>query len=762
MRRKLLMITTCIGAMAAAGGGEVVGRRWAGKAAPATHPDTLKVVTEGGTTRLVFDLSALPKGARVHRASLRCFVTRRLQPREPAELYAVKSIGAEGKAACAGRRLALEPPWYGSFDATEAVRRWARDPKSNLGLAVVRFDGLQAKQTWLDVLFEGRAKEVPPQVTGLKVSHHDDQTFLWWKEIPPYQPPPGSVVWIDKFSEKGCKTVKQPGKGWGGYDRFPAVAVKVIRDMQGVVVKGTRAHRVKRVPQVLYRVYRHDRKTTSSNLQDAELLAEVPALNAYDLNMKIISYRGEYHDAKEVPTSLIPTLPVADAKAVLPGEALYVHNPPKAGESYYAVTAVMDGTENTTGITAANSLARPVEERPGPGKPVFRFLLEDRYRPVPERWYLLYGAPPLANRPFRPFRVLVAVPPEKVKGPYAMSISGYTSGYVSMFEWRPSTTVLNLRVEYHTPWGEDGGLCYSNGLGTLRSYRESRVEPFSGRYLKHLIAWARATWDVDPGRVTGGPLHFAVRHPESTGMAYIGSYTYDYDFKWGGMPGALPRYCGPKDLAVTTDGHKAWNVLDIGWYLRNNVEKDIPFVHCVSGTGKDSGHTSEYGWQDDPRAWAALRDARQPFCAFWSCGSSGELSKLIRSMQWDKSIPAFSNCSLDNNPGCGDAAHGDYYGQINGYIFWEYETIVDEKDRWEITAFLTDASPEESCTVDITPRHCKKFKPAPGRKFKWTNTRLADGKRVATGGVEADKWGLVTIRQLAVTRGKNRIRILKP
>jgi hypothetical protein len=227
------------------------------------------------------------------------------------------------------------------------------------------------------------------------------------------------------------------------------------------------------------------------------------------------------------------------------------------------------------------------------------------------------------------------------------------------------------------------------------------------------------------------------------------------------MGGALPRYAGPQDLAVTTDGKKAWDVLDVGWYLRNNVGRDIPFLLCWSGTGKDSGHTSEYGWQDDPRGWAALRDARQTFCAFWSCGPSGELSSLIRNMRWDRSIPAFTNCSLDNNPGCGDPAHGDYYGQVNGYVFWQYEDVVDEKDRWEMTVFLIGAAPDSRCNVDVTPRHCKSFKPKPGEKFKWTNTSLKDGRPAGSGIVTADKWSLVTIPQTAVTKGKNRIVITK-
>ena len=87
---------------------------------------------------------------------------------------------------------------------------------------------------------------------------------------------------------------------------------------------------------------------------------------------------------------------------------------------------------------------------------------------------------------------------------------------------------------------------------------------------------------------------------------------------------------------------------------------------------------------------------------------------------------------------------------------------MDEPDRWEMTVFLLDAAPEDTCTVDLTPRHCRKFKPAPGRKFTWTNTFLSGGRQPARGTVQADKHGLVTLRQITVTKGKNRIVIRKP
>jgi hypothetical protein len=121
-------------------------------------------------------------------------------------------------------------------------------------------------------------------------------------------------------------------------------------------------------------------------------------------------------------------------------------------------------------------------------------------------------------------------------------------------------------------------------------------------------------------------------------------------------------------------------------------------------------------------------------------------------------VPAFSNCSLDNNPGNGDPADGDYYGQINGYLAWEND-VVDEPDRWEMTVLLSANCPWDHCTVDLTPRHCRRFRPKPGQQFAWTNTSLADGRQLQSGTVTADQWGLVTIGDLIVSKGKNRITI---
>jgi len=143
-------------------------------------------------------------------------------------------------------------------------------------------------------------------------------------------------------------------------------------------------------------------------------------------------------------------------------------------------------------------------------------------------------------------------------------------------------------------------------------------------------------------------------------------------------------------------------------------------------------------------------------------------------IQLDQSLPAFTNCSLDNDPGTGsklktpieitisnesrkDIYDGDSVGQINLYLYWDTETVVDTPERWEMTVALTAKAPEEQCTVDVTPRRLQKFNSRPGAKYIWSNT--SEDKKIQTGEVRADKWGLFTLKRVIVGKTGNRIAI---
>jgi hypothetical protein len=364
----------------------------------------------------------------------------------------------------------------------------------------------------------------------------------------------------------------------------------------------------------------------------------------------------------------------------------------------------------------------------------------------------------VCNLPSRSFRVAVAEG-EKFQEPGPLIIGSISGAFNVREELRvPKSEAITLLVKRQLDWLP--ALFYNQGRGTLRGMSSCRVDYFSERYMAFMINWIMAKYRIDRSRITGGMLHFGLRHPEIFTRMSFGHYTAGYDYRFAPGGPSMPRVLGPKGIR-TTRGEDAWKMYSVAEYVTAHPDRDIPFLLCISGTGKDGGHTSEFGWQDDPRGWRGLLDARQPFVAAWSLHPPREVTQAFGRMRWDVSLPAFSNCSLDNNPGNGDPADGDYYGCINGWLLWDDQDQVDQPGRWEMTVWLVGSCPEDACTVDVTPRHCKGFKPKPGQRFRWTNTAVPDGQAVQQGEVTADRWGRVTLERVAVGKGKNRIRILR-
>jgi hypothetical protein len=229
------------------------------------------------------------------------------------------------------------------------------------------------------------------------------------------------------------------------------------------------------------------------------------------------------------------------------------------------------------------------------------------------------------------------------------------------------------------------------------------------------------------------------------------------------------------------DGTPVWDYYDDVWYLKNHVTADTPFI--TFGNGKLDGGI---GWPQAVDFIKALQETHRPHLAVWRLAGHGVRCtmpgptygerNMPLDLRTDLSLPAFTRCSLDDDPGSGtrlaeprpvrktprgqqlkDPFDGDSDGQINRYLGWQTKDIEDTPDAWAMTVVLWPDAPEDTCTVDITPRRCQRFKPKAGQQFTWTNTSVADGKRVGSGTVTADKWGLVTLEQVTVGKGKNRI-----
>jgi hypothetical protein len=211
---------------------------------------------------------------------------------------------------------------------------------------------------------------------------------------------------------------------------------------------------------------------------------------------------------------------------------------------------------------------------------------------------------------------------------------------------------------------------------------------------------------------------------------------------------------------------------DYSRYVLADPGRETPFFQMYAIR---SAHLTEMGYPALPRFWRAMMDSRHPFIYEWRAAHRPTL-------RLGDSVPAFGNCSLDGNPGNGDRYQGEPFdAPINSWLTWDSESIVDAPARWEMTVVLDNAAPLAACSVDLTPRLCRKFRPKPGDAFAWkvttvefkgnTSGRRARpkrtwpaakaGKLLGSGKVQADKHALVTIRQMPMVAGAQRVVIEK-
>jgi hypothetical protein len=209
------------------------------------------------------------------------------------------------------------------------------------------------------------------------------------------------------------------------------------------------------------------------------------------------------------------------------------------------------------------------------------------------------------------------------------------------------------------------------------------------------------------------------------------------------------------------DGTPVWNYFDDVWYLRQYPARETPFI--IWSNGKND---TAIGWPQAFDFYRAMQETKRPHMFLW--GQAGHGSRTVMplnhdgrvnpiDMRIDQSQPAFTRCSLDDNPGNGDPDIGAKEGGINLWLYWETTNVVDEAGEWQMTVRLLDKAPKDECIVDLTPRRLQRFKVSPGASVDWTST--SGGTQVQSGKIAADQNGLITIEGLRVGKAGNRVRI---
>ena len=188
--------------------------------------------------------------------------------------------------------------------------------------------------------------------------------------------------------------------------------------------------------------------------------------------------------------------------------------------------------------------------------------------------------------------------------------------------------------------------------------------------------------------------------------------------------------------------------------IRAHPEVSLPLLVLSNGAMVDGRMTDPaIGWKHVEMMMAVLQETRQPHV--FQLTDQGHRSRVNMpgrdeqandrfgiDLRVDRSLPAFTNCSIDDSM------------TVNRYLGWETADQVDQSTRWEMTLWLARNAPEQSCTVDVTPRKLQVFQVKPGDRVTW----VAGDQ---SGQVTADQWGLITIPAVRITQDGTRLRIGK-
>jgi pimeloyl-ACP methyl ester carboxylesterase len=593
------------------------------------------------------------------------------------------------------------------------------------------------------------------QVTDLKAVHREGQTFLTWTE-------PDSPVKEDTLSHKKLRemmsTQEMREKGWS----------------------------------VRYRVYRSDKPITS-----------LEGLKPVGGTGELSCWNGAYFGTDPKDTERVPRYIITEGQPPLaPGTGLYVHNPAapeqakgKPGATfpgYYAVTMVTDGQEDAT-LGEGNSIATPVLEKEGSGVPV----LQSTTVPKEGDWlykafiiegptlkhYIRWESPPNANRENMPIDFVVGIPRDLAKpAPVGLHLHCWGGSPWGGYGWWFNADKGSILIATHQePYDWWTGYHELRGKGprSKEAWQKGVVRPYTQNRLLSLLDWAATQWEIDRSRVftggismggSGAPM-LAIRHPDKIAWA-IG---------WVGVhnPAGTPTFKGsyaavygePEWGIKFEDGTPVWDYFNDIWYLRQYPARETPFITWANG--KDD---YQIGWPQAVEFYKAMQETKRPHLFVW--GQAGHSQRAMMpgnhderqyhlsqqrimtiDIRIDQSLPAFTRCSLDGNPGNGDPNDGDKEGAVNFYLYWETKDIVDEAAAWEMTVGLTGKAPKDACTVDLTPRRLQTFKVKPGEKVKWSNE--SGGAKMQSGEVTVDGNGLMTIEGLKVLKAKNRVKIAK-
>jgi len=675
-----------------------------------------------GDETLKVDLTRVPADTVVIRAVLR-------PGRHESEARRLREVPIRVVVEGSDTPLKLLPPRFCAFDVTAEVQAALQKGARSISFSMLHFPGYQPPYNRLDVTATGKPRKPLPRVTGLTAVHRGGQTILTWME-------PALKGSAERMT----------------FQEFSALREESFREPHATI----------------YRIYRSAEPIRAATIGKAELVDEIGPLSGWNPDFYGTGIRKE---------QTVPRYVVRDeGNPVAPGTAVYAHNPKAAGKAYYAVGLVQNGEEDLTLFDRGNALETPVEESVGPGSPVLQRVEhpeEFNYVRNPKLlYYVRWEAPPNAHMPSRPIDYLVGLPPKRVEpAPVGLHLHCWGGSLEGGYGWwydAAQGAILISTNEIPYDWWTG----YHECSDTWKCWRDGVVRDYTQTRLMSFLDWAATQWKIDPARVFTAGNSMGGSGSPSLALRRAGRVAWCVSWVGVHRPAESPQFVSSYELVY---GNEAWKLLfqdrktpafeyfDDVAYLRADPAREEPLI--VFANGKND---RAIGWAQAFEFWKALQETKRPHVFVWGQSGHGQRAllpgpapgerELGIDVRLDQTLPAFSRCSLDADAGDGDPEHGAAEGQSNLYLTWDTagEQVVDQVGRWSLTLRLNAKAPEEVCRVDVTPRRCFQFRSPGGTKARWRSLNV-EGRELQAGEATADRWGLLTLPGVQVTKSGTRL-----
>ena len=544
-----------------------------------------------------------------------------------------------------------------------------------------------------------------------------------------------------------------------------------------------------------YNVYRSTTKfTTSSQIVTSKLTGFVRDNSSQNIQLSIDLPGDVYYKIEDTGAPLSSN------------QGLYVVTCTENLPYYYAVTVtdLSTAVESKTVTVGKNSLTTAVNETVAKPKPVFQQTIT-----APGNEYKDYYTQFVNNQetPLYPamnstgsygFNFYLTKRGTAVSYPlivvYEGSGAAITSGagldgditncYVmGVYDWLP--------LPNGTSVGLGDGTYFAGYHENFNIYSDQNAVPTAGivkmycqrRYIE-AIRWAKKYFPIDTTRIytkgvsaSGyGALLTGIFYPDEITAVYatvepmfvkpVGSKGELYEEMWGASSSNLNS-----DITNPLTGAplSVFQALDARTLVNCKRNLNLPLVFDVHGK-KDVTIT----WSSKIISWF---DSLESNCVggvfYWDQRNHGgdgknflpdETTPDFFRYQTNKAYPAFSNCSINQDPGNGSPTSGDKYGAYNGYLDWD-DSITDNICDFTVNVFVKDffvggvldAVQYNSCTTDVTIRRMQNFKPTTGQTIKWKNFDASNTKIQSGSFTYSD--GLLTIKGMTINKSGNRIEL---